>query len=440
MKTPLAVTVLTNTVLTNTVLTNTVLAVTGFGWVTLGAMSCTVTSDDFSPVQLVEERDPLAANAEDPDDAGPGSDAATPDAMLPGSESNEASPTGVPLAESDPSSAASGDPTDDVAESDAPSTPPGPPDAGPPGPPILPLPALSPLVGWASVPGLGVDTTTGGGDAPAVVARTAAELIALAARPEPLTIAIDGTIEVAALAIASNKTLIGVDSEATLLGGIALRGTPDAFVTNVIIANLNIAAETSAVEGDGIQIHYAHHVWVDHCALRDAADGLLDIVHGSDFVTVSHSRFFYTPAAPDPAHRFAALVGHDEANGAEDRGHLNVTWHHDFWGEGVSQALAGRFGSIHVFNNLFRSPGGATVLTAGVESSWLVETNLFEGVAEPHTILFGSDASLAATGNIYLLTSGARDATAAGFVPTYPYALDSLLEVAADIEAEGGPR
>jgi pectate lyase len=419
----------------------TLLAVTVFGLVALGSVSCTVTSDDFSPAQLVEERDPLAANAEDPDDAGDsGSDAATSNATLPAGEAREASPTGVQLAESDPSSAGSAEPTDGVAEVDAPATSQAPPDAGPPGPPTIPLPALSPLVGWASVPGLGVDTTTGGGDAPAVVARTAGELIALAARPEPLTIAIDGTIEVAALAIASNKTLVGVDSGATLLGGIAIRGTPDAFVANVIIANLNIAAETSAVEGDGIQVHYAHHVWVDHCALRDAADGLLDIVHGSDFVTVSHTRFFYTPAAPDPAHRFAALVGHDAANGAEDRGHLNVTWHHDFWDEGVSQALSGRFGSIHVFNSLFRSPGGATVLTAGVESSWLVETNLFEGVAEPHTILFGSDASLAATGNVYLLTSGARDATAAGFVPMYPYALDSLLEVAADIEAEVGPR
>jgi pectate lyase len=419
----------------------TVVAVTRFGLAVLGSVSCTVTSDDYSPVQRVEERDPSAANAEDADDVNdPGSHVATPDAMLAGGEASEASPTGVPLGKSDGSSAGSADPGSAVAENDAPSAAQGPPDAGPPGPPIIPLPALSPLVGWASVPGLGVDTTTGGGDAPAVLARTAAELIALAARPEPLTIAIDGTIEVAALAIASNKTLIGVDSEATLLGGIAIRGTPDAFVTNVIIANLNIAAETSAVEGDGIQVHSAHHVWVDHCALRDAADGLLDIVHGSDFVTVSHSRFFYTPAAPDPAHRFAALVGHDAANGAEDRGHLNVTWHHDFWAEGVSQALSARFGSIHVFSNRFRSPGGATVLTAGVESSWLVETNLFEGVAEPHTILFGSGASLAATGNIYLLTSGARDATAAGFVPTYPYALDSLLDVAADIEAEVGPR
>jgi pectate lyase len=270
--------------------------------------------------------------------------------------------------------------------------------------------------------------------------RTAAELVALAARPEPLTIAIEGTIEVPALLLTSDKTLVGVDREATLAGGIAVRGTPEAFVSNVIIANLNIAAETSAVDGDGIQVHYAHHVWVDHCALRDAADGLLDIVHGSDFVTVSHTRFSYTPAAPDPDHRFAALVGHDRANGAEDRGHLNVTWHHDFWGEGVSLAVSGRFGSLHVFNSLFQSPGGAAVLSAGLESSWLVENNRFEDVEAAHTILLGSGARLAASGNVYVSAAGARDATAGGFVPAYPYVLESPFELAASIEAGAGPR
>jgi pectate lyase len=419
----------------------TLLVVTGFGITAVASASCTVTSEGFSPAPLVADREPSAASEGEPDGVGDlaAVDVPTPVEALPGVEGGEGNPAAVPLEESDSTGAGSGDTGAAVAEGDAPSAAQGPPDAGRAAPANLPLPELSSLVGWASMPGLGIDTTTGGGDAPPVVVRTAEELVALAARPEPLTIAIEGTIEVAALTLASNKTLLGVDGEATLRGGIAVRGTPDAFVTNVIVANLSIAAETSAVDGDGIQVHYAHHVWVDHCALRDAADGLLDIVHGSDFVTVSNTRFFYTPAAPDSQHRFAALVGHDVANAAEDRGHLNVTWHHDFWGEGALQAMSGRFGSIHVFNNLFRSPGGDGVLAAGLESRWLVENNLFEGVAAPHTILLGGGASLAASGNVYILTSGARDATATGFVPAYPYALESPLELAATIEAEAGP-
>jgi pectate lyase len=408
-----------------------------------GALGCTLSADEFSPTPLGSEGDLAAAEAAELEG---GSDAveggSAPVSAPAEGEMDEARPSALPLAEAEVASGASGspDPAAAAAGDDELSLAGASPDAGVAPPAALVLPELSPLEGWAGLPGLGVSTTTGGGDAPARLARTAAELVALAARPEPLTIAIEGTIEVPALLLTSNKTFVGLDREATLAGGIAVRGTPDAFVTNVIIANLNIAAETSEVDGDGIQLHYAHHIWVDHCALRDAADGLLDIVHGSDFVTVSHTRFSYTRAAPEPAHRFAALVGDDLTNGAEDRGHLNVTWHHDFWGEGVSRAVAGRFGSLHVYNSLFRSPGGSAVLLAGLDSRWLVENNRFEDVAEPHTILLGSGASLAATGNVYVAATGARDATATGFSPAYPYAIDSPLELVASISAQAGPR
>ena len=101
---------------------------------------------------------------------------------------------------------------------------------------------------------------------------------------------------------------------------------------------------------------------------------------------------------------------------------------------------ARRFGSIHVFNSLFRSPGGEAALSAGLASSWLVENNQFEDVAAPHTIIAGSSASLAATGNVYARSAGARDFTATGFVPAYAYALESPLDLMLSIEADAGPR
>jgi len=418
--------------------------------------SCTVTSEDFAPTSLDDERDPSASGA-DPGAAGDRANSSVPtplSGLSPVVEAGEELPTAAPLAEGSPANVSGGtapSSEDDAPSDDGPLVPEITPDAGsaqeqpiesePPvnEPPVV-LPELSPLVGWAGLPGLGLETTTGGGATAPVVARTAAELVELAARPDPLTIALVGTIAVPALTLASNKTLVGIGSGATLLGGISIRGTVDAFVENVIVANLNVVAATSTVDGDGIQVHYAHHVWVDHCALSDAADGLLDIVHGSDFVTVSHSRFFYTDAAPDPQHRFAALIGHDIANSAEDLDRLNVTWHHDVWGEGVTRALSGRFGNIHVFNSLFRSPLGDTALSAGFASSWLVENNQFEDVAAPHTILTGSGASLAATGNVYLRSAGARDFTATGFVPAYAYDLESPIELIRNVEAEAGPR
>jgi pectate lyase len=305
-------------------------------------------------------------------------------------------------------------------------------------PPPLLVSALEAPVGWASVAGRGVETTTGAGLTAPVLARTAEELVALAASPEPLTIGFQGTLDVGALQLTSNKTLIGLGSDATLLGGISIRGQANAFVENVIVANLNVSAATSLVDGDGIQIHHAHHVWIDHCALHDAPNGLLDIVHGSDFVTVSSSIFYYTPDAPEPAHRFATLVGDDALNVLEDRGVLNVTWHHNWWAEGVMEAMTGRYGGIHVFNNLFRSPGDDSVIRAGVDSSWLIESNRFADVAEPHTRLTLT-ASLIAIANVYDATTGSRDATAEGLAPPYEYALDSAIGLEASITAEAGP-
>jgi hypothetical protein len=232
--------------------------------------SCTVTSENFAPGSLDDERDPSASGAAQ----GAAGDRANSSIPTPLSglspvvvETGEEPPTEAPLAEGSPTNASGGaaPASEDDAPSDEPPIPEITADAGsaqePPigsespvnEPPVV-LPELSPLVGWASLPGLGLETTTGGGGgatAP-VVARTAAELVELAARPEPLTIALVGTIAVPALALASNKTLVGIGSGATLLGGISIRGSVDAFVENVIVANLNIVAPTSTVDGDGI--------------------------------------------------------------------------------------------------------------------------------------------------------------------------------------------
>lgn len=437
----------------------------GVGWfAALAGLGCTVTSDDYAPAPLGEESDRSGSGRELGAAGGERSGIPTPlSGLSPIGDASQEVAADLPLASSGETShdgagapsasdpvPAEALPAGDVADGGVEATPgieaePGNPgnEAEPGSEPAQPgelPPDVSALVGWASVPGLGVATTTGGGAGAPAVARTAAELVELAARPEPLIIAIEGTLAAPALELGSNKTLVGVGPDATLLGGIAIRGTADAFVENVIVSNLNVVAATSSVDGDAIQVHYAHHVWIDHCALSDAPDGLLDIVHASDFVTVSYTRFFYTEAAPDPEHRFAALIGHDVNNGAEDLDRLNVTWHHDLWGEGVARALSGRFGSIHVYSSLFRSPEGEAGLTAGLASSWLVEDNQFEDVSAPHAILAGSGASLAATGNVYLRSTGARDFTPTGFVPAYPYRVEPPSALRATLDAEVGPR
>lgn len=390
------------------------------------AHACTLTADEYEPdtVLLDASESTSAASsmsgtetgiqqATDQDTSSPGTvtEGPTPD-MLVGNDEAEPGSSGVGSGSAGSGAAA---------------------DSG-----VPPVAALPELVGWASVAGLGLATTTGGGSTPAILVQTANELRQLAARPEPLTIAVATTLNVGRLDLASNKTLFGTNASATLRGGIAIRGTLDNFTRNVIVHNLHIDGAISTLNGDAIEVRYAHHVWIDHCEIRDAADGLIDIVRGSDFLTVSRTRFLYTAAAPDPTHRFAALVGHDVTNVMEDQGRLNVTWHHNWWSDNVSRALIARFGSVHLFNNLFTSSGNERVLDADVGARLLVENNVFADVTSPHAIIPGSAASVEAPGNVYLETTGARDVSGAAFVPPYEYQLESAL--APLVTADVGPQ
>lgn len=402
------------------------------GALALALGGCTLTGDDFAPVAAAGEAPACVQGGcgEALPNTGSGSGAPASRPTAPSAGSQTPAPAQSPL----PASSVPGD------------VPGGGPGAGPArdagvqaqdgAAPLSPVE----LVGWASMPGLGVSTTDGGGSALPLLVTSAAELLELAARAEPLSIAFAGTLDVGRLELASDKTLIGLGKDAILRGGIRIRGSADEFVSNVIVKNLTVDAVTSQVDGDGIQVHYAHHVWIDHCEVKDAADGLIDIVHGSDFVTLSHNRFAYTAAAPDPAHRFANLIGHDLGNGSEDAGHLNVTLHHNWWSSGVSQTLFARFGKVHVFDNYFASPGNTSVLVAGLSAALLVENNFFEAVLEPHAIVPLSSAGVLASGNVYQLTTGARDENGRAFVPVYPYVLDAAADLPARVSAEAGPQ
>ncbi len=396
------------------------------------SLACTLTAGDFNPGLAGEP----GTCALEPCGAGGGA-AELPGGSLAAAGSAESTPSAPRPEEGIGGSLAIDGPTDDTPATG--SEPLGS-DAGALQPePIEPPPTL--LIGWASAAGLGLATTTGGGAGETVVADTADALLELAARPEPLVIRVTGTLDVPRLEIASNKTLRGADGGATLRGGVRVRGGgPDDLLSNVIIQNIEIDAVSSDAEGDGIQIHYAHHVWIDHCTIRDAADGLLDVVHGSDFVTLSFNRLFYTDAAPAPDHRFAHLIGHSANNSAEDSGHLNVTLHHNFFGAGVSEAISARFGRVHVFDNHFASPGNTSVVRAGLLSQLLIENNYFEQVASPHALVPDSAASVLASGNVYDETSGPQESTGSAFAPGYPYQLTPAAELPALLREFTGPR
>lgn len=305
----------------------------------------------------------------------------------------------------------------------------------------------SELVGWAGVSGDGVNTTTGGGDATPVRPESADALLELASDDTPRVIEIDRAFDVPRLQVGSNKTLVGVGDDAVIRGGVRIRGKSGAPVSNVILKNLRIDGATSDVDGDAVQIYFAHHVWVDHCEIWDGPDGSLDIVHASNWVTVSWTKFRYTSQAPDPDHNFAMLIGHSDNNADEDEGRLNVSVHHNHWGEGVIERMPRvRFGQVHVFNNYFASSGNNYCVRAGRGARILIENNAFDGVKDPHVFNNADDektAHITARNNDYSGASGTQ-ATGGGGTPftnaPYPVSLDDADAVPALVKACAGPR
>jgi pectate lyase len=98
---------------------------------------------------------------------------------------------------------------------------------------------------------------------------------------------------------------------------------------NVIIRNLKFS-KVVAANGDAIGVQSSTNVWLDHLDLssdrthdKDYYDGLIDLTHAADFITISNTYFH--------DHWKSSLVGHSDNNGGEDKGHLRVTYANNHW-------------------------------------------------------------------------------------------------------------
>jgi pectinesterase len=147
--------------------------------------------------------------------------------------------------------------------------------------------------GFASVSALGQNGTTGGATGRNVNVETLAELEKYAKAKDPYVIRIKGTITKEPfgkeIAVSSNKTLIGLGADATILQGEFHL----ANVSNMIIRNLTIRdswvpndSGGKAFDYDTIQMDNVDHIWIDHCLLTHMEDRLIDLRKKSDCVTV----------------------------------------------------------------------------------------------------------------------------------------------------------
>lgn len=211
--------------------------------------------------------------------------------------------------------------------------------------------------------------------------------------------------------IPSNTTLFGVTPDAGFHGGMLLLSQ----VENVIVRNLRFSdaydhfTAWDPLDGelgewnadyDTLSLRGARRVWVDHCAFDDGDrpdhqerivfgrrqqrhDGLLDLTHGSDLVTISWNRF--------SGHDKTMLIGGSDKH-VGDAGKLRVTLHHNLFVDIKERAPRVRFGQVHVVNNLYLArPDGpygfGYAIGLGLASAVLSEANAFEGPVQAQQLL-----------------------------------------------------
>ncbi|HET9142073.1 pectate lyase family protein [Actinophytocola sp.] len=266
----------------------------------------------------------------------------------------------------------------------------------------LTVAAAAALTVWAAGTASAVGTptgygagTTGGGNATPITVTSGSALISAMQSSSAAVIRISGMVSISGMQdVGSNKTLLGVGSGSGITGG----GLDIDGVTNVIIQNLNFRNWSD----DAINVQDAStRIWIDHNDFNfNGADGALDIKRASDNITVSWNKF--------SNHDKTMLLGHSDSNGSQDRGHLRVSYHHN-WFNGTNQRHPRvRFGNaVHVFNNYYggvRSYGVASTLEAGV----LVEGNYFENTSDAYHCGEGSSppGALVARNNTLVNSSG----------------------------------
>lgn len=302
----------------------------------------------------------------------------------------------------------------------------------------------------------GPATTTGGGTATPRPVTTIAALNAAAAGTAPAVIYVSGVLPAGNVAIGSNKTVVGLCG-AELHGHVDISNASNTIIRNIKIVGYGVGncaldpafdATVGCSSGnDAITVKSnSHHIWFDHCDISDGTDGNLDINSGSDFITVSWTKFHYTLRADNggsdstgaSGHRFSSLIGSGD-NVTTDAGHLNVTFHHDWWADNVNQRMPRtRFGDIHVFNNLYTSAGDGYCTNSGIQTHVLVENNVYSNVHNP--LSPDANGDMLARGNLFQMTTGTITATGVGFTVPYAYTLDATATLSAAIMAQAGPK
>ncbi|ONI84591.1 hypothetical protein ALI22I_29005 [Saccharothrix sp. ALI-22-I] len=292
------------------------------------------------------------------------------------------------------------------------------------------------IVGWATQAG----GTTGGAGGPTVTVSSFADFRTQAQASGARTILINGMLSGSGtVEISANKTIRGVGANSGISG--TTLNIEDMSPANVIIQNLNIRGVPGS---DAIQIESATHVWIDHNTMSstiednpDFYDGMLDITHAADYVTVSWNVI--------RNHWKTSLVGHSDGNGGEDRGHLRVTYHHNWFDRTFERSPRVRFGeTVHVFNNYYsnvNNNSSSYAIASLMDAGLLVEGNVFENVQQACWSASGyadSDPGRLVARNNSLTNSGPCETNGTVAAVPYGYTADNVGTVKASVTTGAG--
>jgi len=269
--------------------------------------------------------------------------------------------------------------------------------------------------------------TTGGSGGTVVTVTNSADFITHATTSSARVIQVQGVLTIGTVSVNRNKTIVGLGTNATLLGRLAISG-----VTNIIVRNLRIS--NPGEDGITVRDPNTHHIWVDHCTFYDCGDGSCDISQGADYVTVSWCKFMY-PMQEE--HRFTMI-----ADGPKDLGPLTarITLHHNWWASRSDQRMAATSDAlVHYYNNYFNCSNNSYCSNARNEAELNIENNYYSGVKDPVGVSSGTNGKIKTSGNLYPGCTGTiHPGTDSVFTPPYAYALDATADVPGIVAAGAG--
>jgi pectinesterase len=288
--------------------------------------------------------------------------------------------------------------------------------------------------GFASVPGLGLESgTTGGAGGQVVVVENQEDLERFAAAEGPMVIRVRGTIRVEpfgrGMPVSSNKTIIGIGADAEIVhGGFRIMKQSNVIIRNLTIRDTYLKHDPNGNKNDydGIQIDNSHHIWIDHCHIARMGDGLIDSRKGADYITVS----------------WCILSDHYKTFGVgwTKSSDWHMTIHNTWFRDTQARNPAFDNGIGHFFNNYLQNVSGYGHNPRG-EARVVVENSVFENVNRPFSI-DGDSAELVSRGNIFRDSTGGDEPVGTAFDPSkfYDYEPVPAGEVPALLRARAGPQ